>query len=500
MNSSARLQFSFLVALLCFSLSKGIAQPGVYQVKYKITEKNALTILNNKQIVGYAFFYQIDKMKSSGLYRLVILDENLKEIGANEFEGGKDLELLKILYESESFFLCFEDNTKYNGFKNFIKVIDLKGKELGLVGYDPDKVSSGLLGGIAASKMSEGFEGIENIENKGIVRIYQSRAKTGGVDIQFINPSGKLVWEKNVTANTGERTDMYLFGTTPNAILMVQLDRSALLSRKGEYYITGFSPVSGTQLFKRSLKMNGYHHIPQMIKRNAEGKYIIVSNLLNENEKLQKAGPKGIGFFQIDDLTGEMTLLKEFTYENDLNNLLKMKTKTRSELGFIHLQDLIFMTGGEIVLVGEFFSESKEYSYKSIIDDMFLLRLDKNFNASSFEKIETTGYYASSLGAGPSGQVAMLLKAFNAFQYRYTDEGMDGNRKIIVAHCEINDLGFGKYAIEIQENSGYIVKELKGTKEKNVSFYVNRAKPGFVMVTKYDHNEKALSFSLEKID
>jgi len=46
------------------------------------------------------------------MFRLAILDENLKEIGSNEFEGPKDLVLTRAVYESNHIFLGFYDEDK----------------------------------------------------------------------------------------------------------------------------------------------------------------------------------------------------------------------------------------------------------------------------------------------------------------------------------------------------------------------------------------------------
>ena len=83
------------------------AQSKEFENVIDVEVRNTVEITNNKQIVGYAFFYKMDKMKKAAMYRLAILDENLKEIGSNEFEGPKDLQLKRAVYESDQILLAF---------------------------------------------------------------------------------------------------------------------------------------------------------------------------------------------------------------------------------------------------------------------------------------------------------------------------------------------------------------------------------------------------------
>jgi len=182
--------FSALIAFSTFAQSKE------FENVIDVELRNTAEITNNKQIVGYAFFYKIDNMKKSAMYRLEILDENLKEIGSNEFEGSKELQLRRAVYESNQIMLSFYGDEKKDGGARFVRVFDLKGKETGLVPYDPDKVKKGMFGAAVADEMESIYEGIDNVEGKGFVTVYQSKAKTGGVDIQMIGLNGKLLWKK----------------------------------------------------------------------------------------------------------------------------------------------------------------------------------------------------------------------------------------------------------------------------------------------------------------
>lgn len=509
---TTRLILTFLILIISFG---GYAQSKMFDNVLDVEVKSSVAIVSNQQIVGYAFFYKIDKMKKSGLYRLSILDENLKEIGSNEFEGGKDLILTRANYESEKLMLSFYDEDKFDDFKKFVKVFDLKGKQLGLVGYDPEKVKKGMFGAAAAEQMDALYEGIENVEGKGFVRLYQSKAKTGGIDIQFINLNGKLGWEKNITADKGDRTELYLISATPNTVLLCQMERSGMMDNDPAVFLVGLSTTNGSQVFKKPLDIKGNSYEPMLVKKMPDGKIKMVASLLDESAKFLKALPKGISLSELNDLTGEIKIIKDFTYANDLSNVLSMKSDTKTEEGYIKPHNLLMQDDGSMVLVGEFFrktvsaggmamkvlSKGSASAAQATIDDMFLLRINSSLKATALEKIEKDKeriplpYDLMSIGL-----TSKWLTYLHAWSYMYTDEGMNGSNKTVVASGSFGDEKYGTVAITIDDKKGFSQKRFSVAKEKNVSYSISRAKPGYVMITKYNSKAKTMSVNLEKVN
>ncbi|MGH2649352.1 MAG: DUF6770 family protein, partial [Ginsengibacter sp.] len=62
---------------------------------YSTYMRNSGTIMENKQIKGYFFLYQSDKIdRHTNEYTLQILDENLNKVRDIKFEDSKKLSLL----------------------------------------------------------------------------------------------------------------------------------------------------------------------------------------------------------------------------------------------------------------------------------------------------------------------------------------------------------------------------------------------------------------------
>ncbi len=502
--------------LLAIFLSLNVfAQSKVFNNVIEVELQSSVEITNNKQIVGYAFFYKIDKLKKTSLYRLSILDENLKEIGSNEFEGAKDLLLKKAAYESNKLLLSFFDASKKDGYEKFIKIFDLKGKELGNIAYEPERKKTGVFGSVIAAQMDSYYEGTENIEGKGFVSLYQSRAKTGGADFQMIDLNGKLKWELNITAEQGHRTVLYLISTTTNAIMLFQMDQSSIMDRNPSIYLVGLSTETGKQLYKKPMLIKGISYEPMLIKPGTDGKLKIVSTMTNESDNIYKAKPIGFSIGELDDLTGEIKTIKDFNYLKDLGSILSMKNESKSDDGYIKAHNICMMQDGSIVMVGEFFrktvsavgmafkilSRGQGSASQATIENLFLLRIDKNLKGKSLDIIEKDKERVPLPTDGISiGLASRILTLNHDFGYMYTDEGLDGKKKTVLARGTFGEDKYGTVALTFDEKKGFTQKRFDFEKEKKVSYHISRGKPGYVMISKYNAKEKTMTVNLEKIN
>ena len=499
-----------LVSFLAIGISS-IAQNKEFEDVLKVELKNTVVIKNNKTVVGYAIFYRLEKMKKAALYRLEILDENLKSIGSNEFEGSKDLQLLDAVYESEHILLAFKDPKKEEGAERYVKVFDLKGKQNGLVLYEPEKGKKGMFGAAAADQMESLYNGYNNVDGLGFVNVFQKELKTGGADVQLISSEGKLKWEKNFTAESGDRMDMYLTATTPNALLFFVGERESIMKKESKNYIMGLDPVTGKQLFKKSLETNGFAWEPQYFKQDASGKLYMISIISDENDKFYTARPVGFNLATINDKTGEIKLEKNFVYEADLSSVIDMKSSTKTEEGYMQIHDIDIMADGSKVVVGEFFRrtvsaggtalkvlQAAAGGYSSgtsaaqiTIGDAFLLRLDKNNKPVSLEKIEKKVTRRPTPGDGLSlGLVQRYMKQIGAFGYIYTDENPDNNSKTVLIEGSFEGERYGTNAVTFDEKKGFKVKKLTVDTKGRDQVRIFKAKPGHVMVSKYSAKEK----------
>ena len=506
---------SFLSFLLTFYMGYTQAQSREFENVVSVELENTVTIKNNNTIVGYAFFYKLEKMKKAALYRLEILDENLKSIGSNEFEGSKELSLEGAVYESGNILLAFRDPKKTDDYEKFVKIFDLKGKEKGLISYNPESVKKGMMGVGMADQMSAYYNGYSNVEGKGFVCVYQSKAKVGGADIQFIGLDGKMKWEKNISTEKGERMDLYLTATTTNAIIFFCSERGGIMAKDSKNFLIGLDPLTGKELYKKSMEVKDLALEPMFFKQDENGITKMIAILTHEEDKFYSAKPIGFNIVDLNDKTGEFTKQINFTYEKDLSKVLDMKDENKSEDGYIKIHDVVLMADGSKVIIGEFFRRTVSAGGMALkilsrgvaaatqisIGDAFLLRIDKNNKPTTLEKIEKSVDRVPLPADGmPLGLVQRWLGLEGLFGYMYTDEGLGGNKKSFLVRGEFEGERYGTSAITFDEKKGYKVKKFAIEKEKKERVYLTRGKPGHVLVTKYNAKTKTLKVNLERID
>ena len=506
--------FLFMVVFFCVAGAK--AQTKEFENVISVKLQNTVVIKNNNTIVGYALFYKVDKMKKAALYRLEILDENLKSIGSNEFEGSKELELTDARYESGHIMLAFDDPKKVDDYEKYVQVFDLKGKQNGLVSYDPDRVKKGMFGAAAAAQMEDYYNGYQNVEGKGFICVYQSKAKVGGVDMQMVSTEGKLKWEKNMSAEKGDRMDAYLTATTPNAIIFFVSERDGMMAKDTKNFLVGLDPNNGKELFRKSMEMNELAWEPMLFKTEDDGTVKMISILTHEGDKFYSAKPIGFNISTLNDKTGEIKSDKNFMYDGDLSKILDMKNESKSEDGYMKIHDLCLMPDGSKVVVGEFYrrtvsalgatmkvlSRNSGGSASQIsIGDMFLMHIDKNNNPVSMDKIEK-GVDRVPLPADgiPLGLIQRMLSLDGSFGYMYTDELADPAKKTVLASGEFEGEKYGTAAITFDQNKGYKVKRFDIDKEKGERVYLRRGKPGHILVMKYNSKQKKIALNLERVD
>lgn len=515
------LRYAMLSLIAITTAGTVLAQSSEFSNVLEIELRSTVVIKNNKTVVGYALFYMVDKMKKGNLYRLEILDENLKSIGNNEFEGSKSMTLTDAVYESEHIMLAFNDPKKEEGTERFVRVYDLKGKLTGTVLYSPEEGKKGMFGAAVAEQAEKMYNGTTNVEGKGFINVYQNKIKTGGAVVQMVDQKGKLKWEKTFTAEKGDRQDVYLSAATSNVILLFSGERESIMKAESKNFFIGLDPANGKQLFKKSLEIGGYALEPQFFKLDAAGKLNIISLLTAEDDKFYKAKPLGISLASIDQKTGVITTEKNLLYEKELSTVIDMKSATKTEEGYLHIHDVDIMLDGSKVMVGEFFRRTVSASGVALnvlanlgggagkvapttqisVGDLFLLRMDKNNKITSLEKIEkkTTRYMLPTDGLS-LGLIQRYMTQIGAFGYIYTDENPDNNQKTVLVEGTFEGERYGTNAITFDEKKGNKIKKLTVDAKGRDQVRIMRAKPGHVLVSKYTKKDKKLTLNLERVD
>lgn len=500
------LKLSLFVSFLTIATNL-FAQSKEFEDVLKVKLRNTAVIQNNQVVVGYAFLYVIKSSKKSATYRMQILDENLKTIGNTEFVGGPDVVLTSALYESDHLMFAFNDYkipvNAYNKVRltQYVRVYDLNGNKTGEVYFEPAAGNKGLLGEEMAEANAEDTNGFENVPGLGFISVYQNQLRSGGTKLQMISETGKLKWEKLLTAQKGLVMDSYLLGTTSRTIFMFEGLRKNVLSFDEDIFLVGLDAATGEQRFRKPLSKGNYVYEPQYFKPSNESKMYMTSIITDVNSRFLNAKPLGFSVAILDDLTGDIEALKDFIYEQDLNSVMNM-TGTKSDQGYLQVNDIVFLKDRSKIVIGEFFNITKGTIGMSnaTLGDAFMLRISPDDKVVALDKISQLPARKKTLGYGSIGAIQKYMKSQGYFGYRYTDQDANADRVSVIIYGQFEGKEKGLNTITFTGEPGYKTKTFPIKEKQGEDIAVFRAKPGHVLVSKYNAKEKKISLNLERVD
>ena len=493
-----------VITLFFFSSLLGQAQSRELNDVLEVKLRNTAIILNNQAVVGYAFLYRVERSKKTGTYRLEILDENLKSIGNTEFEGGPYVTMTSSSFEGDHLMFSFNDylwnSNKKIKLNRYIKVYDLKGNKTGEVNIETE-------GGNYLSREAlalyddEGIKSFQNVPSVGFISVYQNLLRGEGSKLVMITEEGNLKWEKILTGTNGLLMDSHLLGTTSNTILMFEGLRKSLWNLDEDIYLVGLDAATGEQRFRKPLAIGSYVYDPQDFKFSDDNKLYMTSNISDVNNKFLKARPLGFSIATLNDISGEIDVVKDFLYEKELAPFMAMNG-TQSEDGYLQVDDIVLFKDKSKVVFGEFFSLSKGNlgMFNAKLGDAFLLRISPENKVTSLEKIPKAPRMEKQLGYGSVGSTQRYLLSLGSFAYRYTDHDANTDKVSVLAYGQFDGKEKGMNTISFDKTAGYKIKNFAIKENPAEEIAVLRAKPGHVLVSKYNSKEKKISLNLERVD
>ena len=88
------------------------------------------------------------------------------------------------------------------------------------------------------------------------------------------------------------------------------------------------------------METGGFAWEPMLLKTDMNNNYKLISTLSHEEDKFYSARPIGFNIADLNDKTGEIKQVKNFTYEKELGSVLDMKNESKSEEGYIQVHDI----------------------------------------------------------------------------------------------------------------------------------------------------------------
>ena len=496
------------------------AQTAEIESADEIESGDLLPIKNGSSVSGYAFVAKLDNDKEMKKMRLKIFDENLKEAGSSDFEIPKNASIRQAFFEGGALMLAVEEYTSSKDKKEFVKIFQLDSKATTSVTYEPDEEEkkSGLFGKAIAANSTVPFKGrFKTVEGLGLLCTYTSTNKNGGLTAQLVGTDGRRKWKRKITGSEDKRMDVHLLTTTPKTILFFASLRDGIMDRDSKNLLIGLDAESGRQVFRKTLEVGKEAWEPVFFKTmpGDDANTLTVCNMVSDVEdKFYKATNTGFNYGKLDLTTGDFTDMKTVDYSEQLSKVLTMKNESKSEEGYLFIEDLIAMPDNSLVVVGEFFRNTVSASgvamtllsrgeaagtlEQGTIGDMFALRLSPEGTLQSMDKLDKDVRRCQAFTGISTGLLCRYMAAMGSFSYQYTDELAD-NRKTVIVASNMKSGENGINAVTFTPGKGYKVKNLVSNKDGG-KYAVLQGKPGHVLVLKSDRKGKKATMSFQKVD
>lgn len=197
---------------------------------YSTYLRNSGAIMENKQIKGYFFLYQSDKIdKNTNEYTLQILDENLNKVKDIKFQDSKKLSLLEAAYNGSSLAFLFknEDEKTLD-----MKVYDLDGKLKYAYSHDYDKRTDELMDRYKTMNTDEGTnQNVYDLGEKGYASVLPLRdGKQRTYQVDYYSSVQKKQWTYTPTDDDERYATAEFLGSTDSLIILEVMKKTGCLA------------------------------------------------------------------------------------------------------------------------------------------------------------------------------------------------------------------------------------------------------------------------------
>lgn len=525
-SAGKKLLFAILLLTICFN---SIGQTQTYTGIKRVYSNNLDAIIENKQVVGYYFFYYKEKAnRKESVYVLSILDVNLSPTHEIELTKPSNSGLLEGSFNGEVFCFAFV-NMKQKTLE--YQIIDKKAAIIG--SYMVEDVSSSEMQ-IYANAIQNPEEdtysgGLMAVDGKGFIRYGIEREGGSRYQIDMIDNNAKKVWSANSGATTKKSFETaQSFYADANCIVTYVSMREKAMSSDINYYLLFSNVADGKDMFKFSTETEKGYLVPMGINYDAEKKgYILYGEYYGKKGSKEKFDLENkMGFFMIElDQAGKMLEEHYVDWKNDITKLIPLNSKGRMEGNYsVYIHNLVKTADGKFFILGEQYKKaasalgiaskglavmaggnSNMSAVKMVLQDMIAFEFDSKFTPKKvyvIEKDHSKILLPNGYGTLPMNTMGIFLKQWGAFDYSFTYSSVD-NKTFNSTYVNYDkEKGEGnKFVIgNIVYKNGELKTDHIPLTSKPSAFYVMPGKPGYIVIFEYFRKSKELKVRLEKLD
>lgn len=471
----------------------------IYDFEYVLLDKNLNKITSNtftegvyKRFLGRTTVHLgfVKKYKDQLLFEIFDRIYVYNQVsGANTKVGNQryhhlDLKTLEltpdyVIKQGEPIKRSYKSGERFKK-KDFEDLGTLTATNGGGMVYIPDSIKSAYQGGIMDPR--EFTKGM-NKRFFGVIK-----------DFQFLDPNFNLSWKAKINQDE-DNLGIYEYAASDQSILVLKKEN-----------IEKTAPFSELELFdiKTGKKINSFVNEDPNYKMNEfsihfnKNQIIIYNMIFSPKEKNIYKYSNGYGYAKIilDKKTGKEVSRKflkwsDFSKHLDIGENGKIK-----KYGKIFIENFVPFKDGETLAIAEGYNKGGKTSVK----DLYLLKLDADFDINYFEKKEKT----ETIYKGKMGGASLLSKG--NFAYFYGQELDDDGNYVFLCVDNETEGSLKKQEKNPQWSLDFITyvdgefdsSKLKLTREDS-QIVPMKAKKGWVILQKFSEKE-GVDMQLERIN
>lgn len=510
-----------IICLLTFS-GNLIAQEHSIESVGRSSLKNFGEIFNNDVIKGYYFFYQSEKASKDKMgYEIVVLNENLSEIGKGRITDNKKVVLLE---------------AAYNGAYLLFKFYDLKSKTISYRTMDAmGKVSEKINVNrkLTAYEIQTYTMGIQNNtesntlytpDNQGFIDIHPYKDKFYSYECNYIDNSGKTLWTYLPTHGKDAKVKGANYLTSDdNQILLVEANSKGAMSRDITFSIVALNKM-GKESFTLPLNTNMYNLMPHnAIPDKKSDTFLIIGEYYDISDKSGKAESKGIFTKTIND-EGMSVNENYVSWEKDIRKMAKGKDQENLLKYSVYFHEVIQTQDGTILAIGEQYRKQFSASGAALkvvagnntnaglaemkVGDLVVLKLGSNAkleDVALFSKKPNRILLPSGYEFVSGHLLGKYMKSMGYYDYAFRQ--FNGNKSVAtIAYYDLEkEKGtWGKtlyfhFVTHVDGEEGFS-KDKVSLENKATEMRIFKSKPGYVLVAEYHKKAKQVKIRLQPLN
>lgn len=492
---------------------------------YSAYLRNSGTIISNKQIKGYFFLYQSDKIdKNTNEYTLQILDENLNKVRDIKFEDSKKISLIEAAYNGTSLAFLF-NNMDENTMD--MRIYDLEGKLKYTYSNAYDKKTEIW----SKNTVSLGAEEAANqtvfdLGDKGYATLMPLRdGKHLTYELMYYNSQKKQQW--SYVPQDEEKISIAEFlGATDSVIILQTLKKSHLIGNNFNGHMIGVNFITKRVVFDidNEDESEEFKFVPTGVQSiSGSDKMMVLGSYFNKKDNIVKDFSQGLAIYTVDG-KGKVISKTYNSWARDFAKFIPTNIKGKfEEIGFLFIHKVVMMPDGKLFVVGEGFKRqasvggialktlgalagvrsSAVAATKMTITDLVMMEFDKGYklsNATVYNKTNNNASIGALSDNATQHALGILLKAMGRFDYEFTIADIENGEFTVTYSDWVRDKEYsGQTFNSLRYNGTKFLQDKIELKSKASQMKVYPAKAGSIMIMEYFRKDKRLDFRLEKL-